>query len=295
MSSTPEGPAETASPWIIEPTDATFEADVIGRSHELPVVVDFWSATCPPCRILGPIIERLTREAAGAFLLAKVNVEQAPGAAMAFGIQSIPTVVALRNGQVVDHFVGAMPEAELRTWLGRIQPSPAEVLVVEARDLEVRDPAAAEAKYREAAELDPQQPAAKIGLARLLARGGDVQGSKAILDELSARGFLEKEAEAVQAEVQLAQSAGAAGSVEEARRAAEAAPDDLALQLKLADALAGAGDYEAALETCLAVVQRDRQTYGEPARERMVNMFLVLGADSELSSTYRRKLSAALY
>ncbi|MEX0612676.1 MAG: tetratricopeptide repeat protein [Pirellulales bacterium] len=283
------------SPWIIETTDATFDRDVVERSHELPVVVDFWAAWCPPCRALAPILEKLAVEAKGGFLLAKADVERAGAAAAQFGVESIPAVFGLRGGRVVDQFLGALPEERLRAWLAGLEPSRVETLLGEAARLENSDPAAAEARLREAIDLDPREATARIALARLLAAGDRLAESEQLLDELAARGFLEPEAERLKAELSLRRAAGEVDSVEQCRTALDRSPGELALRWDLARALAGAGRYAEAMDHCLELVANDRRGLGEKARELMVHVFQVLPADDELSSSYRRKLSSLLY
>ncbi len=165
------------SPSILDVTEATFQQEVVERSREVPVVVDFWAPWCGPCRLLGPLLEKAAKDAAGKFVLAKVDIDRSPGLATSFGVSSIPTVVAVRGGQIIDSFLGVLPERELEAWLQRIQPSEAEILESEAQGLEAGDPAAAEAKYREALKLAPTDAAAQIGLARA-ASGPGLPGGK---------------------------------------------------------------------------------------------------------------------
>ncbi|HUY93224.1 MAG TPA: tetratricopeptide repeat protein [Pirellulales bacterium] len=284
-----------ASSWVIETSDADFERDVIERSRKQPVVVDFWAEWCGPCRMLGPVLEKLAEEAQGQFLLAKAEVERTQQVAAAWGVSSIPAVFGVRGGQVIDQFIGVLPEPQLREWLERLQPSPAERLVAEATELAQPDPAAAEAKLREALTLTPKQDAIKLALVRVLLAQDRAVDAEELLQELADRGFLEPEAEELQAELALRRMARETGGVEQARAAAAAAPDDRQAQWKLAQALAGQRQYEEALEQALRLVQLDRHGLGESARELMVELFRVLGPDHELTTTYRRKLSSALY
>lgn len=284
-----------ANSWIVEATDANFEQLVIERSRVLPVVVDFWAEWCQPCRLLAPLLEKLTNELAGQFVLVKVNVDQAPSAASAFGVQSIPAVYGLRDGQLVDYFVGVLPEPQLRTWLERLLPTAAEGALREAAGLAASDPVAAEGKYRQAIELDPKLAAAKIGLAGLLLTQGRADDVRQLVAELEARGFLEPEAERVKSQLEVQAKGQQLGSLDEVRAAADANPDDFSARLKLAEALAAAGQHEAALAEALRLVQQDRKGVGEQARQFMLNVFNLLPADSELATTYRRKLSLALY
>jgi putative thioredoxin len=280
---------------VVEVTDENFVREVIDRSRETPVVVDFWAPWCQPCRILGPVLEKLAAEAAGAFVLAKANTEEVPGIASEFGVRSIPAVFGVRDGQVVDAFVGALPEASIRAWLEPILPTPVERLVAEAKRLERIDDPASEARFREALALAPNNPAANAGLARALLRRGQTDDARAVIKALEARGFLEPEAEAVKAELSLREQAAAGGGVDASRAALAANPGDPQRKLALAEALAASGAYEEALDLALAVVEEGGKGPREEARRVMLNIFQLLAPDSELAAEYRRRLSSALY
>ena len=141
-------------------TDATFEEAVIARSAQVPVVVDLWAPWCGPCKTLGPILERVVAATGGAVELAKVNVDENPRVSATFQVQSIPAVFALRDGKVVDQFIGALPEAQVAEFVGRLTPQPSEAdRLVEAGD---------EVSLRRALELEPGHPGAVVALGRLL-------------------------------------------------------------------------------------------------------------------------------
>ena len=157
-------------------TDETFTDAVLTRSNEVPIVVDLWAPWCGPCKTLGPMLEKAVAETGGAVELAKVNVDENPRVAQTFQVQSIPAVFAIHNGQVVDSFIGALPEAQVTAFVQRLAPAPSEAdQLVEAGD---------EASLRRALELEPDHVAATEALARLLIDRGDAAEALAALQRL---------------------------------------------------------------------------------------------------------------
>jgi putative thioredoxin len=283
------------SPWIIETSTEAFEADVLERSKDVPVVVDFWATWCNPCRQLAPILENLAVQFDGRFILVKVDVEQNQAIASMFGIQQIPRVIAFRDGQPVNQFMGVLPEPQLRDWLTPLLPTPAQELIAQGAAMETNDPAAAEEAFRKALEVDPEDAIANRHLAGVLLAQGQHQQSAEIIAELENRGYLEPEAEQIKARLELAAKAAEAGDLESARQAAAEAPDQLDLQLQLAGALIAAEEYPEAMDVCLTVIQRDKFGVGVTAKETMLEILGLLGSESEVASAYRRKLATALY
>jgi putative thioredoxin len=283
------------SQWVVETTAETFEQDVIERSKEMPVVLDFWAPWCGPCRQLGPILEKAADEHAGQFVVVKANSDELQQHAAAFDVQGIPAVYALKDGEVVDGFVGLLAERELKQWLSRFLPSAAELLTKQADQLAASDAAGSEEKYRQALTSAANYVPAKIGLARVLLAQGKQDECRGVLAELESRGFLEPEAQQIQAQLHLSAHAVSGGQLDALRAQVRERPADLTLAIQLAEALLAAGQYAEGFDLCLTVIERDAGKLREQGRTMMVDAFRVLGDASELTLTYRRKLSSALY
>lgn len=185
---------------MAEVTDATFERDVLERSAEVPVVVDLWAEWCGPCRTLTPILEKVIGETEGRVELAKINIDENQQAGATFRVQSIPAVFAIKDRQIVDHFIGAVPESQVRAFVDRLAPQPTEAdELVAAGD---------EASLRKALELDPAHEGAILGLAELLAGRGESDDALALLAKIP-------ETAEVRRIAALARTGAAAGAVDD--------------------------------------------------------------------------------
>ena len=262
---------------------STFEAQVIQASATVPVLVDFWAPWCAPCRALGPILEKLEREYAGRFRLAKVNLDENPDLAAAFEVRSIPDVIAFRDGRPVGHFLGAQPEAAVRAFIERVLPSASEVERL----------AGGEASLRRALELDPRNDLARLDLAELLLGEKKVEEAERLLDDVLDNAALDARRDALRAAAGFARAGGENEQALRARVAAE--PHDLEARYKLAQRHAAEQRYRDAMAELLAIVQSDRDWRGGEARRLLVNLFTLAASEPELVSDYRRKLATALY
>lgn len=277
------------SPFVKDVDETAFATEVLQRSREVPVVVDFWAAWCGPCRTLGPLLERLAAEYDGAFELAKIDVDANPRLAQQFGVQGIPTVVAIRDGREVSRFTGAYPEPALRQWLDELVPSELDRMVDEARAaLIAGDTVGAEHMLRQALESQPDHPAAATALASILIDRGDLDEAEAVLAKLPR----DSEVERLLAAVRLRRSAGE--DLGELERRVREHPDDDTAKIELAKALAARGQYEPALDLLIDVV-RAKGEHKDEARLAVIDIFNTLGEEHPLTRTYRKALASALF
>lgn len=283
------------SPWVKDVSEADFQREVVDRSREVPVVVDFWAAWCGPCRALGPMLERLASETNGAWVLAKVNVDENQELAGAFQVNGIPAVFAVRNGQVVDQFAGLLPEPDLRQFLTRLVPTEADQRIETAARMELADPAGAEKLYRQALGENPTHVGARVGLARLLLQnlGGESEAT-ALLHGIES-GEHAPEADRLRRVIAFRDVPHSDADLTSARASVSADPESAVAHYRLGAILAARGLYSEALAELLAAAERDKKLAGTDVRELMVSIFHVIGARSEEADAYRDKLRSLLY
>jgi putative thioredoxin len=263
---------------VVEVTDANFGTAVLEESHRRPVVVDFWAAWCQPCRMIGPVLERLADDYQGRFLLAKLDVDANPQAAAAFRIQGIPAVMAFRDGRLANEFVGAIPEQAIRQFIQSVLPTEADGLVAQAEQAEQSGRTdEADRLFAQALELDPNHRQAALGRGRLAASHGDAEAARNFLAPLRPDPEAERLLAAIEVSQWAAPSANGAGPLADAERAA------------------AEGRFRDALEVFLAAVRNGADEDRERAREAMLKVFSVLGDDDPLTAEYRRRLASALY
>jgi putative thioredoxin len=253
---------------IIDVTEATFQADVIERSQQTPVVIDFWAEWCEPCKQLTPMLEKLAREGDGAWVLARIDVDANPRIAQMFRVQSIPTVYAVVGGQPVDAFNGVIPETQLRQWIAAI--AQAGGVVVEVPE-------------------DPRFAGADEALVN-----GDLEEAERAYRQILADAPADSVAEAGLAQVELLRRVEGVDPAE-ALAAADAAPDDLTAQGLAADVEVLSGEAERAYARLVDLVRRSSGADRDAARAYLISLFTVAGPDDPAVATARRALASALF
>jgi putative thioredoxin len=270
-------PAGAPGSAVVDVTEATFQAEVLDRSFQVPVVLDLWAEWCGPCKQLSPVLERLAVEGGGSWVLAKVDVDANPALAQGLRVQGIPAVKAVWQGQLVAEFSGAIPEEQARQFVDELVKATTGGAVPGAADDD-----------GEAAADDPRLDAAEAALEQ-----GDLAAAEAAYQAILDAEPDHPEAGLALRQVQLFRRADEAGP--DALAAAEAAPDDVAAQTRAADFLLGTGNIEAAFDHLLDVVRRTTGEDRDQARKHLVELFTVVGDEDPRVGAARRQLTLALF
>ncbi len=280
----------TATATVSAATDASFEVAVLERSRTVPVLVDFWATWCGPCRALGPVLEKLAGAYGERVAVVKVDTDANQGVARRYGIRSIPAVKLFRDGVVVDEFVGALPEKQVRAFLDRHCPD-ADTLAVRAVEaaLAAGDVDGAIAHAAALAAREPAHPRTFLVQARIALALGDLTTAGELLDGIPLAAAEFEPAQTLATFLEHA-AHGAAGIAATAA-AASARPEDAAAHYAHGCALAAAGRHREALAALLTSVERDRRWQAEAARKAMLAVFGVVGVREPLSDEYRTKLA----
>jgi len=280
---------------VFDVNQQTFETEVLQASTQIPILVDFWAAWCEPCKSLGPILEKLANEFNGSFRLGKVDVDAEQELAAMFGIKSIPTVMLVKDGEVLDGFTGALPEGQLREFLARhVQPLEGEPPAADGADSPAETPEAAINRLQQAIATQPAKAELKLELALALMRVGQADAAQAELDALPANLATDARAQRLRSELDLAHAVKEAPSLTELQQRVQANPEDWAAHDQLGVRLLLEGDPDAGLEQFLVILQKARDWNEGQAKKRLLAAFATLD-DAELVGRYRRRMASMMF
>jgi putative thioredoxin len=279
---------------VFDVDQQSFETEVLQASLTTPVLVDFWATWCEPCKTLGPMLEKLAAEYNGAFRLGKVDVDTQQELAGMFGIKSIPTVVLVKDGQVLDGFAGALPEGQLREFLSRhVQPLEATDEAVE-EDVVPETPEQAIDRLQQAITAEPARAELKLELALALMHAGQADAAEAALTALPANLAIDARALRLRSELDLAHALKDAPGTAELQQRVQADANDWTARDQLGVRLLLEGEPAAGLDQFLAILQHARDWNEGQGKKRLLAAFATLD-DAELVSRYRRKMASLLF
>ena len=287
---------ENSALQIYEVSMENFQEAVIDASYQRIIVVDFWAEWCAPCRMLGPILERVVVSMGDRIALAKVDVEQNQQIAMQFRVQSIPAVKIIHEGRIIQEFTGAQPENEIRRIIAEVAGDPNEDALVNA-DLLARDGQYDEAEniYRTLLEQEPDDSKATIGLGRLAILKGNTEEARSLLSSIDEMDDQHDTAEILLSTLQFSEVCSREGGMEAIKSRLERDPDNLDARYALGCCYAVSNDYENALKEFLTIIKRNQSYDDGTARKAMLNLFSILGTESELTVRYRELLAREIF
>lgn len=284
----------TITPHIFNVDQDNFETEVLQASLKTPVLVDFWATWCEPCKSLGPVLEKLAVEYNGAFRLGKVDVDKNQELAGVFGIRSIPTVMLVKDGQILDGFAGALPEGQLREFLSRhIQPLDGDVQET-SEEVAPESPEQAINRLQQAIAAEPDRSELKLDLALALAQAGHASAAEAELNALPANLAIDARAVRLRNQLDLSRSLEGAPALDTLQQRVQANPQDWEAHDLLGVRLLLGDDQAAGLDQWLLLLERARDWNDGQAKKRLLAAFNTLD-DAELVARYRRRMASLLF
>jgi putative thioredoxin len=287
--------AAGSSPFVIQVNEATFEKEVFQRSKEVPVVLDFMAGWCEPCQLLTPLLERLADEFQGQFILAKVDIDRNQGMAAELGVESIPFVIAFREGRIVSQFRGALPEEHIRAFLKEVLPSQAEVGIGQVRKILETAPSEALLLLDQIPVERNNRESISALRARCFFKLGRNAEAKAAAQEVTEGCDDFQMAANILAVLDFRMESEAFGKVQTCQATLAKQPKNAELHYQLGIALAAEERYPEALESLINAGERNPQLASGKAKDAMLRIFHLVGIDSELANDYRARLLNLLY
>ncbi len=277
----------------VDVTDATFETEVIQKSHEVPVLVDFWAAWCGPCRMLGPVIEKLADEACGDWVLAKLDTDANQATAARYGIRGIPNVKAFVNGEVIDEFSGALPESTLRKWLEKALPEPSSPALDDAaKAIRMGQFDQARTLLEGALSSKPDDVGARLLLAHVDFHDGNIAAAE---KGLEAAADAENDYPADYQKLWFKLAAQKVRPEAELDKALNDSPNKVDLNYEVALRRAANEEWDSALGHLLKVVSIDRSYNDDAGRKEMIRIYHILGEDDPRTAHWRNEMGRAMY
>lgn len=287
---------------VIDGSDQTFMNDVIEPSKANPVIVDFWAPWCGPCRQLGPTIEKVVNEANGAVRLVKIDIDKNPGIAGQLGVQSIPAVVAFKDGRPVDAFMGAVPESQIRAFIEKLgvsaapgEPSVSELLSTASDAFDSDDHNSALQLYAAALDLEPENFDALTGLAKTFLKLGDTEQARAVAEQIPELLRTKPAAAAIFSTLELVSHVAEPDEILDLKTAVQNSPDNFDARFDLANLLAGKGKHAEAADQLFAILEKNLKWKDGAAKEQLLKVFDAAGANSDVAKSGRKRLSSIVF
>ncbi|WP_456375725.1 thioredoxin [Thiolapillus sp.] len=283
------------SPYIIEVTEENYQSEVVEKSRQVPVLVDFWASWCQPCQMLMPVLAKLAENYQGKFILAKINTEEQQALAAQFGIRSIPTVKLFKNGETVDEFAGALPESEIRAFLDKHIPRESDALVEQAQQLLLQGEAHnALALLEQAKNADPSNSNIDLALAQTQAALGNISQASEILAQLPADIRDTAQVKSLQGLLFFENLLADAPSEKELAQRMQADPEDTETLYLMAAQQVLNERHEQAMDLLLQLMKKDRNYGDDAARKALLKLFDILGDDPRVAR-YRSRMMSLIY